>query len=223
MPVLTAATNISIAGALALKLCRQYNPEHIFNTQGRHWKCKQQLCCLSAVRLQNKTIRISTESTANQVQNQQKYRAILLILNDWNGETNSLKRWAHMASHASDIRQWRSWSIACTFTGKKIWKYRAPPFAENIAQVVTMRMNNACFRENLNLALVYQYFLLKRNNHNFFPKKTVWVSTIKHRPVFLFQLFPVFQLSFLYFSLMMVSLHWKQVDLKKKFFLFFCF
>lgn len=125
-------------------------------------------------RLPNKTIRISTQSTSNQVQNQQKCKNILLVLNDWNEwrTWNSLKRWAQVAPHAAYIRQWKSWSTACTFTGKTIWKYRATPFAEIIAEVVTMRMNNAYVRENSNLALVYQYFLLWRNNHNFFPTKT---------------------------------------------------
>lgn len=92
----------------------------------------QTAALLVSHRLQNRTIRISTQSTVNQVQNQQKYRYFVntkwLKWRNW----NSLKRWAHVAPHASYIRQWKSWSTACTFTGKKIWKYRAPPLLKSL-------------------------------------------------------------------------------------------
>lgn len=150
------------------------NPGHIFNTQGRHWKCQHRLCLWEIRRLQNKTIRISAPSTVNQVQDQQKYRDILLILNDWNEwrTWNSLERGA-LSGHTCLIYEAVQVMVhSVSIYWEEDLKIQSSSLCCNHCRGGYNENEQCMFQRKLKFALVYQYFLLQTNNHIFLHNKT---------------------------------------------------
>lgn len=115
------------------------NSERNTNTEQILYTIKQMLKMQTAAMLVRHTvkyfkcIRTSRQPTLNQVQNQQKYRNILLIMNDpndwrtWNTVWKDESKGPYMPP-VSGNGFWKSWSTACTLTAKIIWRCRPPHF-----------------------------------------------------------------------------------------------